>query len=100
MGIAGQWTSNRKAMEEVVSFRLLTINADGYEVFKHYHRPGDEKRMAVILNPEDLDAWLEASAEHSTAFMKPFPADLLVALAEPERGRHKKSSKKLDLFDK
>jgi putative SOS response-associated peptidase YedK len=43
MGIAGLWTSNRKATgDEVFSFTMLTVNADDHELFKHFHKPQDE----------------------------------------------------------
>ncbi len=96
MGIAGLWTSNRKATgEEVFSFTMLTINAADHELFKLYHRPEDEKRMVVILHPDQFDAWLEAPAERSMEFMRQFPAHLLIATPEPDRGKRKKR----DLLD-
>jgi putative SOS response-associated peptidase YedK len=36
-----------------------------------YHRPGDEKRMIVVLREEDYDAWLDSPAERSMEFMRP-----------------------------
>ena len=34
MGIAGLWTRNRKATrEEMLSFTMLTVNADGQALF-------------------------------------------------------------------
>lgn len=35
--------------EIVMSFSMLTINADGHEVMKHFHKPEDEKRSIVVL---------------------------------------------------
>jgi putative SOS response-associated peptidase YedK len=90
MGIAGLWASNTKATgEEVFSFTMLTINADEHELFKHFHKPGDEKRMVVILRDDQYDEWLDAPAARSMAFMQQFPAQLLMATAEPDRGKRK-----------
>jgi putative SOS response-associated peptidase YedK len=52
------------------SFTLLTINADTHPVMCQYHRPGDEKRMIVILAEEDYDEWLDAPADRSMEFMR------------------------------
>jgi len=91
MGIAGLWTSNRKATgQEVFSFTMLTINATQHELFKQFHRVEDEKRMVVILHEDQYDAWLEAPAFVSMDFMRQFPAHLLIATAEPERGKRRK----------
>lgn len=92
MGIAGLWTSNRKATgEEVFSFTMLTVNADEHELFKLFHRPQDEKRMVVILREDQYDDWLDASAAQPMNFMRQFPAHLLIATPEPERGKRKRT---------
>lgn len=41
--------------EEVLSFTMLTINADDHGLFKNFHRPEDEKRMVVILLEDQYD---------------------------------------------
>ncbi|WP_310564825.1 SOS response-associated peptidase family protein [Hydrogenophaga sp.] len=75
MGMAGLWTSNRKATgQELPSFTLLTINADGHEIFGHLHKPQDEKRMVVILGEDQYDAWLHAPMAGSIDFIKPYAA--------------------------
>jgi putative SOS response-associated peptidase YedK len=57
MGIAGLWSGNSKALgREVLSFTMLTVNADHHEVMQNFHRPGDEKRMVVILDEADYDS--------------------------------------------
>lgn len=92
MGIAGLWTSNRKATgQEVLSFTMLTVNADNHELFKNFHKPDDEKRMVVILHESDYDAWLDAPAARSMDFMRQYPAGLLCAIPEPGRGKRMKS---------
>ena len=88
MGIAGLWSNNRKATgEEVLSFTMLTINADDHELFKNFHKPQDEKRMVVILGEDQYDEWLDAPAGRSGDFMRPLAAQLLEATVDAERGR-------------
>ena len=33
----------------ITSFQMLTINAEGHEVMKNFHKPEDEKRSIVVL---------------------------------------------------
>lgn len=62
---------------------MLTINSDTHPVTCNYHRPGDEKRMIVILGEEDYDAWLDAPAARLMDFMRQCPPEDLVAVGEP-----------------
>lgn len=88
MGIAGLWTSNRKATSsEVLSFTMLTITADEHALFNQFHKPQDEKRMVVILAEDQYDEWLQAPAGKSMDFMRQYLAERLVANGEPGRGR-------------
>jgi putative SOS response-associated peptidase YedK len=52
---------------------MLTINADRHESMCHYHRPGEEKCMVVILAEDQYDAWFDAPPERSMGFMRPCP---------------------------
>ena len=80
MGIAGLWAHWRAPTGETVhSFTMLTLNADDHAVMKNFHRPTDEKRMVAILPEDRYDAWLHAKASESMDFIRPYPAELLVA---------------------
>lgn len=87
MGIAGLWgwwrAPNDPSGREWLSFTMLTINADGHAVFQRMHRPGEEKRMVVILDEADYDAWLEAPTPRLREFLKPYPAERLEAHPAP-----------------
>jgi putative SOS response-associated peptidase YedK len=63
--------------EQVHSFSLLTVNADGHPLLGRMHRPGDEKRMLVIVPPERCADWLHASVAGAASFMQTTPAALL-----------------------
>ncbi len=84
LGIAGLWSWWRPPGGGpcVFSFTLLTVNADAHAVMGNFHRPGDEKRMVVLLPEQAYDAWLDATPEHSMAFMRAYPADQLVATSD------------------
>ena len=79
MGIAGLWASWKGPTgEQTLSFTMLTINADQHPFMQQFHRPEDEKRMVVILDEDDYDAWLAAPPTQSRDFFRQFPADNLV----------------------
>ena len=60
MGVAGLWERWAGADGEViVSFTLLTVNANSHALMHRYQQPGSEKRMPAILNEGAYDAWLE-----------------------------------------
>lgn len=76
MGIAGLWDRCRTPQGEVVhSFAMLTINADRHEVMNLFHQSTREKRMVVILEPEQFGGWLQAPANRSMDYLLPFPAE-------------------------
>jgi putative SOS response-associated peptidase YedK len=82
MGLAGLWETRRNADGSWLhSFTMLTINADGHALMQNFHRPEDEKRMVVVLPEAAYDDWLHARAQESMAFMRPYPAEALVAQA-------------------
>jgi putative SOS response-associated peptidase YedK len=46
---------------------------------RQYHKPDDEKRMVVVLDENDYDAWLVAPVSETRAFLLQFPSNGLVA---------------------
>lgn len=77
MGIAGiyeHWTSPEG--EKMFSFAMLTVNADGHPVMSRFHRPEDEKRMVVILDPEQYDRWLTCPVAEAPSFFKQWMGQL------------------------
>ena len=78
MGIAGLWSWWKSPAGTVVtSYSMLTINADDHPLLRNMHRPGDEKRMVVILPRGAYADWLDAPAGRSKEFMRQFAADQL-----------------------
>lgn len=49
IAIAGIW--EYRPADQLLSFSMLTINADGHPLMQHFHKPDDEKRMVMILEP-------------------------------------------------
>jgi putative SOS response-associated peptidase YedK len=81
MGLAGlwnEWTSPEG--EKLMSFCMLTINAASHPVFQRMNRPGDEKRMPVILRPSAQELWLYGSMGAAERLLVRFPAEELQAV--------------------
>lgn len=86
MGLAGLWEwrpNGGPGDRPLVSFTMLTINADAHPLMKRFHRPEDEKRMVVVLREEQYRPWLEAAGDAIRDFLLPYPAEGLVAEAAP-----------------
>ncbi|MEO7399865.1 MAG: SOS response-associated peptidase family protein [Polaromonas sp.] len=80
LGVAGLWESWTGADGEViVSYTLLTVNANSHALMSRYQQPGNEKRMLAILNEGAYDAWLSARHEKAKEFMRAYPANWLTA---------------------
>ncbi len=88
MGIAGLYREylDQATGEVIYSVGMLTCNADGHEVMAQFHRPGDEKRMPVILDPDDYMTWLTGSKAEALALCKAWHGPLR-ATPDPREGR-------------
>ena len=84
LGIAGLWSTWRAPNGvEVLSFTMLTINADNHGLMRRFHKPEDEKRMVAILDESDYDAWLDCPVNRMMQMLLPWDADKLAAEATP-----------------
>ena len=85
--VAGIWESRADPREGggmLLSYSMLTIAAADHPVMRRFHQPGDEnKRMVVMLRPEQFAPWLQAELDDPTEFFQQYPADRLVAQADP-----------------
>ena len=80
MGVAGLWESWTEADGEViVSYTLLTVNANSHALMSRYQHGGTEKRMPAVLNEGGYDAWLTAHPQKAREFLRAYPANWLLA---------------------
>lgn len=81
LGVAGLWERwNGSDGTEIVSFTLLTVNANSHALMHRYQQPGAEKRMPAVLNEGGYDAWLSAPhPEKAREFLRAYPANWLTA---------------------
>ena len=86
LGIAGlwEWRPNGGLEDKpLLSFTMLTMNANMHPLMKRFHRPDDEKRMLVLLEPSQYPQWLSATPETVADFLQPYPAERLMAQPAP-----------------
>jgi putative SOS response-associated peptidase YedK len=79
-----RWT-NPDSGELVVSFSMLTVNADEHPVMRQFHKPADEKRTPVILPPPSFDAWLSADTDQASELMTWATMPELRAMPSPRK---------------
>lgn len=84
-GIACLWDrwTDPATGELVVSFSMLTVNADEHPVMKQFHKPGDEKRTPVVIRSDLHDAWLEADIAQAQELMTWKHMPELIAYSAP-----------------
>lgn len=84
LGIAGLWAHWRSPQGDLVySYTMLTINADTHPLMQQFHKPGEEKRMVVILEPQHYQGWLTASAADARGFLLAYADQRLQTAAGP-----------------
>ena len=86
LGIAGLWEWRPTGGPDdlpLLSFTMLTINADNHPLMQRFHRPEDEKRMPVLLDPPQYSAWLQSTKEQFPSFLCAYPAQQLTSEAAP-----------------
>ncbi|GAA5177500.1 SOS response-associated peptidase family protein [Niveibacterium umoris] len=72
------------------SFSMLTVNADEHPFMRQFHKPGDEKRSVVVLDPDDYPGWLRARTEaEARSYLRLFDPDIMTASPAPLPPRKK-----------
>ncbi len=66
-----RWLDSRRE-EVVVSFSLLTVNADHHPLMSQCHRPSEEKRSPLIVPAERYADWLSASEPEAAKLVQEF----------------------------
>ena len=87
VAVASIWERfiDKETGEIIFSFSMLTINAEGHEVMKHFHKPQDEKRSIVVLNNTDYLSWLHADHNEARELLQLAPNGFLNSEAAPNR---------------
>lgn len=77
--------------EWVISFSLLTVNADKHPVMNRFHRPGDEKRSVVMLPDDQFDNWMGSDIQSARDFLHTADPALFCTLEAPLKPRKNKA---------
>ena len=73
-GIWDRWKSGTG--ESVMSFSMLTVNAERHPLMHRFHAPGEEKRSIVVLDEEGSNRWLATASDLAArALLTLFAAD-------------------------
>jgi putative SOS response-associated peptidase YedK len=85
VAVASIWERfiDKETGEIIFSFSMLTINANGHEVMKHFHKPTDEKRSIVVLNNSEYMKWLKADHDEARQLLRLAPNGCLESEAAP-----------------
>jgi putative SOS response-associated peptidase YedK len=83
--VAGLWESWRNPQDGTLleSFTMLTVNADGHALMGRMHKPGEEKRMPVLIAEADYQEWLNTTPQAAAGWMRAWPAVELQGRAAP-----------------
>ena len=94
LGIAGIWEWRPNGPAGLLSFSMLTIHADEHPLMRRFHKPDQEKRMVVILDPQHYHAWLSGGLPDFHEVYRAYPAEELMAQPDPlpPRGQAKRAS--------
>lgn len=79
MGVAGLWERWTQGPDDLISFTMITVNANSHALMNRYGPNGNEKRMPAILNEGAYAAWLNAPIDKAREFMRAYPAHGLLA---------------------
>lgn len=94
--LAGLWRAWEEPQGVVLSFTMLTVNADQHPLMRRFHRPGAEKRSVIILRPEEYDDWLNVkSTDEARTFLNLFPAEEMAGEPKPLPPRKRKETAEL-----
>lgn len=69
----------------VLSFSLLTINADSHDLMKRFHPAKDEKRSVVMLDANQWREWLQTENRHIGDFLHAAKAAELTTREAPKK---------------
>jgi putative SOS response-associated peptidase YedK len=85
IAVAGLWERWRgKGHQEIISFTLLTVNADDHPLTRRMHRLGQEKRMLALLDPAEYDGWLERPSARAFELLRQYLPEPLLDVASPK----------------
>lgn len=78
MGVAGIYQAvEHPDGREFFAMSMMTVNADDHPFMRRFHKPQDEKRMVVILAPDDYQRWLDCSVAEAATMLRQWHGPLV-----------------------
>ena len=72
-----RWT-NVELGKDIISFSILTKDASTHLFLKRFHKPGDAKRMPIIISEMEMSRWLGANLKIANEIItQDSPLDLI-----------------------
>ena len=96
--VAGLYEMVKIGDQLIRSMTMLTINADQHPFMSQFHKPEDEKRSIVVIEPEHRTDWLNMTHENAFELLKPMGAGY-VAKHRPKPSKTHDSAPNEDLLD-
>ncbi|MEO6409855.1 MAG: SOS response-associated peptidase family protein [Burkholderiaceae bacterium] len=83
--VAALWDRwiNPAGGEPMLSFTLLTHNADRHALMSRFHRPGEEKRSVIVIDDRHADEWLAATPDSAGDLLRAFDPNDWASEAAP-----------------
>lgn len=64
-------SGRRRTGARCTPWRCITVNAGSHPVMKRFHKPNEEKRMVVFLDPSEYLDWLACPVHDAKRFFRP-----------------------------
>lgn len=80
--VAGLYEMVKIGDQLIRSMTMLTINADQHPFMSQFHKPEDEKRSIVVIEPEHLKDWLNMTHESAYKLLLPILPSITLSKAK------------------
>ena len=95
--VAGLYEMVKIGDQLIRSMTMLTINADDHPFMSQFHKPKDEKRSIVVIEPQNRTDWLNMTHQNAFELLKPM-GDGYVAEHRPKPKKTLKTAQ-MDVFN-
>ena len=96
--VAGLYEMVKIGDQLIRSMTMLTINADQHPFMSQFHKPEDEKRSIVVIEPEHRTDWLNMTHENAFELLLPM-GEGYTAEYRPKPSKTHDSAPNDDLLD-
>lgn len=88
--VAGLYEMVKIGDQLIRSMTMLTINADDHPFMSQFHKPENEKRSIVVIEPEHRSDWLNMTHESAYKLLLPMGAGYVAEHCSKPKNRLKR----------